>query len=63
MERIEHADGSIQIKYENIQELLGDLANRAVGETFAIGNEVFEVIADGDELRVTKIAEYRLDSI
>ena len=63
MERIKHGDGSMQVKYENIQELLGDLANRTVGEAFVIGNEVFEVILNDDEPRVTKIAECRFESI
>ena len=53
----------MQVKYENIQELLGDLANRTVGEAFVIGNEVFEVILNDDEPRVTKIAECRFESI
>lgn len=64
MERVEHGDGTVQIRFESKQELMNDLPNRKAGETFAINGEVFEVAADSNgKLGVHKSGEYQFRTI
>ena len=63
MEIIKHHDGTEQIIYRSKQELIDDLPNRSIGQTFVISGEVFEVVSHDDKLAVVKTAEYTMQDV
>ena len=63
MEIIKHRDGTERIVYRSKQELIDDLPNRSIEQTFAISGEVFEIVSHDDKLAVVKPAEYTMQDV